>query len=159
MNQNSPVSSLRLAITVLCMLLVVAIWSPAVTALHIFDILSANTSTGLIAVTPPSSAVPVWAAPGAGCSISTAGALSCAGTPFTLATPVVGEIPSGTVNGTNAAFTLANTPNSAYPLSVWIDGLHRFTENTDYTISGATITFASGAIPQTGQTVNVDYWH
>lgn len=67
----------------------------------------------------------------------------------------IGEIPSGTVNGTNPTFTLANTP-VAGTMAVYVDGL-RMLAGTDYLISGGTITFQTGAIPMTGDTVLADY--
>jgi hypothetical protein len=65
------------------------------------------------------------------------------------------EVPSGTVNGTNAAFTLTNTPTSG-SVHLHKNGL-RQSPTTDYTISGGTITFVSGNIPQTGDVLLVDY--
>ena len=50
------------------------------------------------------------------------------------------ETPSGTVNGTNTIFTLANVPNPTSSLKVYVNGQRmRITE--DYTLSGGTITF------------------
>lgn len=48
------------------------------------------------------------------------------------------ETPSGTVNGSNTVFTLAATPSAG--VLVFKNGLLQI-EGTDYTISGATITF------------------
>lgn len=65
------------------------------------------------------------------------------------------EVPTGTVNGTNAVFTLAHQPVvGSNPLV--IRNIPQSPGN-DYTISGSTITFASGSIPQTGDTVLVWY--
>jgi hypothetical protein len=75
---------------------------------------------------------------------------------------VVRETPSGTVNGTNAAFTLANTPVSGTE-QVYVNGVLQNGGGNDYTISGATITFTSNATPsldarpQTGDVVLVSY--
>ena len=70
---------------------------------------------------------------------------------------VVREIPTGTVNGTNPTFTLANTPVSGSE-SVFVNGiLQNVGAGNDYTISSATITFLTGAIPQTGDIVRVSY--
>jgi len=68
---------------------------------------------------------------------------------------VWGEVPSGTINGTNAVFTLAHTPASA-TLRVYRNGV-RLKLSTDYSVSGTTITFLSGAIPQSGDLLVVDY--
>lgn len=48
------------------------------------------------------------------------------------------EVPTGTIDGLNTTFTLANTP-TAGSVSLYQDGL-LFTPTTDYSISGATIT-------------------
>lgn len=70
---------------------------------------------------------------------------------------IVRETPSGTVNGTNAVFTLANTPVSGQE-QVFVNGiLMNVGATNDYTISTNTITFNSGAIPQTGDIVLVTY--
>jgi hypothetical protein len=156
--------------------LLIAVGASAVTALLISQIRSTNTTTGSVAVTPPGSATPVWGVPGTGISISAAGVVSASGAvgptgpagpagptgatgpAATLATPVVGEIPTGTINGVNPTFTLANTPNTSYPLTVWLGGQHLFTTNGDFTIAGNTLTF-TGIIPPAGANLNVDYWH
>jgi phage-related tail fiber protein len=70
---------------------------------------------------------------------------------------VVRESPTGTINGTNAAFTLAATPVAGTE-QVYVNGiLQNSGAGNDYTISGATITFLAGAIPQTGDVVRVTY--
>jgi hypothetical protein len=50
------------------------------------------------------------------------------------------ETPSGTINGSNTNFTLANTPNPAASLQLQLGGIF-LTQGVDYTLSGATITF------------------
>lgn len=73
-------------------------------------------------------------------------------------TLVTRETPSGTVNGSNTDFVLASTPTSGTEM-VFVNGvLMDSGAGNDYTISGATITFLSGAIPQTGDKVRVTYW-
>ena len=70
---------------------------------------------------------------------------------------IVRETPTGTVNGSNATFTLANTPLSGTE-HVFVNGvLQNPGTGNDYTISAATITFLTGAIPQTGDVVRVSY--
>jgi hypothetical protein len=70
---------------------------------------------------------------------------------------VSSEAPSGTIDGTNATFTLANTP-VAGSVRVYVNGVRMNAgAGNDYTISTATITFLSGAIPQTGDVVLADY--
>lgn len=70
---------------------------------------------------------------------------------------VVAEVPTGTINGVNATFTLAATPIAGKEC-VYVNGIRQQSgAGNDYTISGATITFLSGAIPQTGDNILVDY--
>lgn len=76
---------------------------------------------------------------------------------FTSSNFVTREVPTGTINGTNPTFTLANTPTASTE-EVFVNGvLQNVGAGNDYTISGATITFQTGAIPQTGDTVLVTY--
>jgi phage-related tail fiber protein len=70
---------------------------------------------------------------------------------------VSNETPSGTINGTNATFTLAATPVAGTE-HVHVNGvLQNSGVGNDYTISTNTITFLAGAIPQTGDVVKVTY--
>ncbi len=68
-----------------------------------------------------------------------------------------GEAPSGTIDGTNAVFTLAGTPSPAESLVLIRNGLVMTAHGFDYTIDGATITFVPGAIPQPGDTLLAFY--
>ncbi|MEW6039932.1 MAG: hypothetical protein AB1633_00225 [Elusimicrobiota bacterium] len=66
------------------------------------------------------------------------------------------EVPSGTKNGTNTAFTLANTPVSGTEM-VFLNGLlQNGGAGNDYTISTVTITFA--VAPISTDTILVTYW-
>lgn len=67
---------------------------------------------------------------------------------------VVRETPSGAINGSNAVFTLANTPLAGSE-SVFLNGLLQEPGGEDYSISGATITFASA--PIAGDRIRVSY--
>lgn len=68
---------------------------------------------------------------------------------------VTRETPSGAVNGSNTAFTLANTPIAGSE-EVFLNGLLQEPgAGNDYTISGATITYL--AAPVTGDKVRVNY--
>lgn len=67
---------------------------------------------------------------------------------------VLKEIPSGTINGSNQAFTLANTPNVTATVQVFVNGILQEV-TTDYTISGASITMVSA--PVSGQKIYVVY--
>ena len=65
------------------------------------------------------------------------------------------EIPSGSINGSNTAFTLANTPISGSE-HVYLNGmLQESGAGNDYTISGASITMLSA--PLTGEKLRVSY--
>lgn len=68
---------------------------------------------------------------------------------------IEGEVPTGTINGTNPTFTLANTP-IAGSVKLSLGGL-RLTITTHYTLSGGTITMVSGFEPQTGESFLADY--
>lgn len=59
--------------------------------------------------------------------------------------------PTGTVDSVNAAFTLPSSPAPAASLQLFKNGV-LMVANTDYTLAAAAITYAAGAIPQTGDT-------
>jgi hypothetical protein len=68
---------------------------------------------------------------------------------------VVRETPSGSINGSNTTFTLANTPTSGTE-QVYLNGiLQEPGAGNDYTISGATITYLTA--PATGDRLRVSY--
>lgn len=68
---------------------------------------------------------------------------------------VTREVPGGTINGSNTAFTLANTPIVGSEL-LHLNGLEqRSGAGNDYTISGANITYLSA--PQTNDTLTASY--
>lgn len=78
----------------------------------------------------------------------TAGGLSTANFVFD-------ETPSGTVNGSNVTFTLANTP-TAGTVRLHINGYRlRAGSGNDYTLSGASITMLTA--PLTGEILVADY--
>lgn len=64
------------------------------------------------------------------------------------------ETPAGTPDGTTAVFLLAHAPVAA-TLHLYRNGLRQ--SLLDYTISGNTITFLDGAIPQLGDILLADY--
>ena len=70
----------------------------------------------------------------------------------------VDEVPTGTVNGSNVTFTLAQTPlengTTEPSVDIFLDGL-KCTFTTDYTISGVTITMV--VAPAVGQKITVNY--
>ena len=68
---------------------------------------------------------------------------------------VTRETPSGSVNGTNTSFALANTPVAGSE-SVFLNGiLQEPGSGNDYTISGSTITYLTA--PVTGDRIRVSY--
>lgn len=70
---------------------------------------------------------------------------------------IVRETPSGTINGSNADFVLANTPVSGTE-QVFKNGiLMDAGSGNDYTIAAATITFETGQIPVSGDKIRVTY--
>lgn len=68
---------------------------------------------------------------------------------------VTEETPSGTINGSNTAFTLANTP-TAGTVRVYLNGVRQKSgAGNDYTITTNTITFTTA--PVSGDVIIVDY--
>lgn len=74
-------------------------------------------------------------------------------TPLSASNFVKNETPSGTVNGSNVTFALANTPSSG-TLALFQNGL-LLSNITDFTISSATITFVTA--PTTGDILLAAY--
>jgi hypothetical protein len=64
------------------------------------------------------------------------------------------ETPSGTVNGSNTAFTLAHTPLSSTSVRVYKNGVFQ-RQTTYYSVSSATITFVTA--PTTGDEIDALY--
>jgi hypothetical protein len=67
------------------------------------------------------------------------------------------ETPSGTINGTNDTFTLANTPSPAGSLHLYKNGMLMLAGGADYTLTGNTIVYVAGAIPKTGDVHRASY--
>ena len=53
------------------------------------------------------------------------------------------ETPSGTINGSNTAFTLGNTPLENDAVLLFLNGLMQGPGGTDYSLSGTSITFTT----------------
>lgn len=92
----------------------------------------------------------------------TSGALQYATSTHTFACATVltgtfadAETPSGTVNGVNATFTLAHTPNPAADLQLYLNGQQLIAGGADYTLATATITMT--AAPKTGDVLAAFY--
>ena len=67
-----------------------------------------------------------------------------------------GEVPAGTANGSNAAFTLANVPNPPTSLALFRNGL-LLEQGVDYTLSSNAIMFETGAVPQSNDILSASY--
>ena len=68
------------------------------------------------------------------------------------------ETPSGSITGTNLAFTLAYSPTPIASLKLYKNGM-LLQENNDYTLSGTTVTFVAAAVPQVGDSLAAYYRH
>lgn len=66
------------------------------------------------------------------------------------------ETPAGTLNGSNATFTLSQVPNPATSLDVFRNGI-RLASGVDYTLSNNALTFLPANIPQTGDILLCSY--
>ncbi len=66
------------------------------------------------------------------------------------------EVPAGTVDGSNAVFTLTSTPSPAGSLELYRNGL-LMRQGADYQISGNTVTFFLASIPQSGDLLVASY--
>jgi hypothetical protein len=65
------------------------------------------------------------------------------------------ETPGGLVDGNNKTFTLLNPPSGS-SLSLYRNGLY-MSANFDYTLSGNSITFVTGGVPQPGDQLIANY--
>ena len=63
---------------------------------------------------------------------------------------------SGTEDGSNQQFTLSAAPNPATSLDLFLNGLLQ-KAGQDYSLSGQTVTFVTGATPQPGDTLLASY--
>jgi hypothetical protein len=69
---------------------------------------------------------------------------------------VDGQLPAGSINGSNTVFTLSQSPNPVSSLLLYRNGLLQ-KRTLDYSLSGSTITFLPAAIPQTGDVLIASY--
>jgi hypothetical protein len=58
------------------------------------------------------------------------------------------EVPTGTVNGSNTAFSLSTTPHSAKAVQLFLDGM-LLRQTADYSVSGTSLTLVTA--PGVGQ--------
>jgi len=68
-----------------------------------------------------------------------------------------GDTLAGLVDGSNTSFGLSQVPNPAASLSVFRNGVLQKAGGQDYALSGSTIQFAAGSIPQPGDTLLASY--
>jgi hypothetical protein len=62
-------------------------------------------------------------------------------------------IPTGTIDGSNAVFTLPVTPTGA--INLYKNGVRQMGGGIDFTLSGNTITYVTASIPQAGSAPDV----
>jgi len=67
-----------------------------------------------------------------------------------------GEIPAGTLDGSNASFVLANAPNPSASLALFRNGL-LLRQGGDYTLAANGVTFQTGAVPQSSDILAASY--
>jgi hypothetical protein len=65
------------------------------------------------------------------------------------------QVPTGAINGLNAAFTLSQTPSPSTSLEVYLNGI-LLSGGVDYTLSSAVITFIA-TVPQTTDILKCSY--
>jgi hypothetical protein len=66
------------------------------------------------------------------------------------------ETPVGVIDGSNASFVLSAAPSPPTSLVVYRNGM-RLSPGADYSLSGNTIVFTKGAIPNLGDSINATY--
>lgn len=112
-------------------------------------------TAGQVALTNGSGVVTPTSLSGDVSSVNGSGSVTLASTITREANIITRETPSGSVNGSNTAFTLANTPVAGTE-QVFLNGLLQEPgAGNDYTISGGTITYLTA--PVTGDRLRVSY--
>ena len=81
---------------------------------------------------------------------------TCGGSGSTTSAFVDAEVPAGTINGSNAQFTLAATPVSAASVAVWRNGLF-LRSGVDFTVSARVVTFVGSSTPLVGDSILASY--
>ncbi len=67
-----------------------------------------------------------------------------------------GEVPSGSINGANTVFSLANSPSPAGSLDLYVNGL-LMRQGGDYSLSNNVVTFVTASTPQSGDALLGSY--
>ncbi|HLJ49700.1 MAG TPA: hypothetical protein VKU01_26990 [Bryobacteraceae bacterium] len=86
----------------------------------------------------------------------TSGACGAAGGGAALPAFADSESPAGVVDGVNSAFQLAGAPAPATSLTLYRNGL-AMKQGADYSLSGSTISFLAGSVPQPGDVLLASY--
>lgn len=86
---------------------------------------------------------------------SVAGAGIAGGGGFALSLDAVREAPGGAINGSNTAFTVANTPAPVAAFQLYQNGILQEPSGVDYTLSTTNITMVTA--PTTGDTLTAYY--
>lgn len=123
------------------------------------SVTTANGFQGTVATASTTPAITIQTSLGAGViksNGSNAIALATAGTDYLAPTFVANETPGGSINGANAAFTLAFTPIMSSLMLVLNGDVLEPGSGNDYTISGLNITML--LIPSTGDKLRAYYW-
>lgn len=122
------------------------------------SVVTANGFSGTVATSTTTPAITIQTSLAAGVLKSNgSNAIALATTSDIVAGLANRETPSGTVNGSTTAFTLAFTPVSGTEMVFKSGVLQDPGGANDYTISGAVVTFNTA--PATGDTIRVTYWH
>jgi hypothetical protein len=122
------------------------------------SVVTANGFQGTVATSTSTPAITIQTSLAAGVLASNGSNAMVAATTAQLAGGyVVREAVGGTVNSSNTAFTLVNTPVSGTEMIFQRGLLLTAGGSNDYTISGSSITFINA--PQTGDTLFATYWH
>src|SRR4051794_5693420 len=79
-------------------------------------------------------------------------------TPASSGTPgfIDNEIPQGTIDGTNAVFSLSNFPNPSTSLMLFVNGVLQ-ANGSDYSLASSKITFLSASKPRIGDVLQASY--
>lgn len=77
-------------------------------------------------------------------------------TPNLTTARMMGETPSGTIDGSNGTFTLVNTPASG-GIQLTLEG-RMLSQGVEYNLSGKTITFVEGCEPTINEKLLASYY-
>lgn len=76
--------------------------------------------------------------------------------PYTIPDWIFNEVPVGAIDGINSDFELSTDPREPVQMLVFLNGILR-ASGGDFTLSGRTITFEAGTVPQVGDILSVTY--